>query len=89
MSQTSVVPVPVSPLGMVPALFEKVLGGRSSVFVKTEERQDKGMELWVLELPLHGTLLSLPLEHVPLSLEEMLPVVGDEREDSSETPHVS
>ena len=81
MSQTSV--ITFVPLAMVPVVFENLLGGRSLVLVNTEERQDQGVELGVLELPLHGTLPSLPLEHVLLSPEEMLPVVGDVGEDSS------
>ena len=86
MSQTSVL---LLPLWMVIVVFEKILGGRSLVLVNTEERPDQGVELRVLELPLHGTLLSLPPEHVLLGPEEMLPVVGDVGEDSSQTPHVS
>ena len=77
------------PLGMVISVFEKLQGGRSLVFVNTEERQDQGVELGIPELPLHGTLLSLPLEDVLLGPEEMLPVVGHVGEDSPETPHVS
>ena len=77
------------PLGMVIAVFEKLLGGRSLVLVNTEEREDQGVKLGILELPLHGTLLSLPTERLLLGPEEMLPSVGDEGEDSSQTPHVS
>ena len=86
MSQTSVL---LLPLWMVIVVFEKILGGRSLVLVNTEERPDQGVELRVLELPLHGTLLSLPPEHVLLGPEEMLPVVGDVGDDSSQTPHIS
>ena len=87
MSQTS--EVLLLPPGTVTTVFENLLGGRSLVLVNTEERQDQGVKLGVLELPLHGTLLSLPLEHVLLGSEEMLPTVGDVGEDSSEAPHVS
>ena len=66
-----------------------LLGGMSLVLVNTEERQDKGVELGVLELPLHGTPISLPLDHVLLVPEEMLPVGGNVGEDSSQAPHVS
>ena len=78
----------MEPLGMVLSVLEKLLGGRSLVFVNTEEREDLGVKLGILELPLHGTPLSLPLEHVPLGPEEMLPVVSDVGEDSPQTPHV-
>ena len=84
MSETS--EVLLLPPGMVTTVFENLLGGRSLVLVNTEERQDQGVEL---ELSLHGTLLSLPLQHVPRVPEEMLPVVGNVGEDSSQTPHVS
>ena len=77
------------PLGMIVSVFEKLQGGRSLVFVNTEEREDQGVKLGILELPLHGTPRSLPLEHVPLGPEEMLPVVSDVDEDSSQTPHIS
>ena len=87
MSQTSV--IPLQPLGMVTAVFENLLGGRSLVFVLTEERQNQGVELGVLELPPHGTLPPIPLEHVQLGPEEMLPVVSGVGDDSSQTPHVS
>ena len=87
MSQTLVILLP--PLRMVFGVVEKLLGGRSLVLVNREERQDQGVEFGILELPLHGTLLSLPLEHVLLGPEEMLPTVGDVGEDSSEAPHVS
>ena len=43
----------------------------------------------IFELPGHGTPFSSPVEHVLLSPEEMLPVVGDVGEDSSQTPHIS
>ena len=77
------------PLGMVPDVFENLLGSWSLVLVNTEERQNQGLELGILELPLHGTLLSIPLERFQLGPEEMLPTVGDEGEDSSQAPHVS
>ena len=58
------------------------------MLVNREERQNQGVELGILELPRHGTLLSLPLEDVLLGPEEMLPVVGDVGDDDSKTPHV-
>ena len=79
----------VLPLGMVTIVFEKLLGGRSLVFVNTEERQDQGVELGILELPHDRTHLPSPIEHLQHVPEEMLPVVGDVGEDSSKTPHVS
>ena len=87
MYQNSLIPVP--PLGMVTTVFANLLGSWSLVLVYREERQNQGVELGILELPLHGTLPSLPVEHVLLGPEEMLPTVGDEGEDSSQTPHVS
>ena len=79
-----------TPLGMVPAVLENLIGGRSLLLVNREERQNQGVELGILELPRHGTLLSLPLEDVLLGPEEMLlPVIGDVGDDSSEAPHVS
>ena len=86
MFQNSLIPVP--PLGMVTTVFENLLGSWSLVLVYTEERQDQGVELGILELSLHGTLVSLPLEHVLLGPEEVLPAVSDVGEDSSQTPHV-
>ena len=47
------------------------------------------MKLRMSELSPHGTPVSSPVEDVPLSPEEMLPVVSDVGEDSSETPHIS
>ena len=87
MSKTSV--ILFVPLGIVNVVFDKLLGGRSPVLVKTEERQDQRVELGVLELSHHWTNLPSPIEHVQLVPEEMLPVVGDVGEDSSQTPHVS
>ena len=81
-------PVVMLPLGIFISVFEKLQGGRSLVFVNTEEREDQGVKLGILELPLHGTPRSLPLEHVPLGPEEMLPVVSDVGEDRPQTPHV-
>ena len=77
------------PHEMVPVVFENLLGGRSLVLVNTEERQNQSVELGVLELSLHGTLPPVPLEHVTLVPEEMLPVIDNVGEDSSKTPHVS
>ena len=88
MSQTLVILLP--PLRMVFGVVEKLLGGRPLVLVNREERQNQGVELGILELSPHGTLLSLPLEYVLLGPEEMLlPVIGDVGDDSSEAPHVS
>ena len=58
------------------------------MFVDTEERQDKIMKR-IFELSPNGTLASTRVEHVPLRPEEMLPVVSDVGEDSSQTPHIS
>ena len=74
---------------MVFAILKNSLSAGSLVFVDTEKREDEIMKLRVLELSLHGTPQSSPPEHVPLSPEEVLPVVGDVGEDSPETPHVS
>ena len=74
---------------MVFAILKNSLSAGSLVFVDTEKREDEIMELRVLELSLHGTPQSSPPEHVPLSPEEVLPVVGDVGEDSPKTPHVS
>ena len=74
---------------MVFAILKNSLIAGSLVFVDTEKREDEIMKLRVLELSLHGTPQSSPPEHVPLSPEEVLPVVSDEGEDSSEAPHIS
>ena len=74
---------------MVFDILKNSLSAGSLVFVDTEKREDEIMELRVLELSLHGTPQSSPPEHVPLSPEEVLPVVNNVGEDSSETPHVS
>ena len=74
---------------MVLKVFENLVSGGSLVLVGIEERLDQGVELGMFELPLHGTpRKNLPLEHVHSGPEEMLPVVGDVGEDSTQTPHV-
>ena len=73
---------------MLKLILENLFSSWSVVFVNTEQREDKIMKR-IFELPGHGTPFSSPVEHVLLSPEEMLPVVGDVGEDSSQTPHVS
>ena len=65
-----------------------MFGSWSSVLVNTEQRQDKIVKR-IFALSLYRTPHSFPSENIPLRSEEMLPVVGDVGEDSSETPHVS
>ena len=43
----------------------------------------------IFELSSHGTPADSPGEHVSLSPEEMLPVVGNVSEDSPQAPHIS
>ena len=73
---------------MATVVLENILSCWSLVLVNTEERQDQGVELGILELSLHGTLLSLPLEHVHSTPEEMMSVVGGVGDDGSHAPHV-
>ena len=74
---------------MFPIILKNLLGAGSLVFVDTEQRQNQIMKLGVFELSHHGTPHSSPLEYVRLGPEEVLPVVSDVGEDSSETPHIS
>ena len=73
---------------MLELILENLLSSWSAVFVNTEQREDEVMK-GILELPPHGSPAVSPVEHVPLSPEEMLPVVGDVGEDSPQTPHIS
>ena len=77
-----------SPLWVLKLILENLFSSRSVVFVHTKQRQDKIMKR-IFELPSHGTPVSSPVEHVPLSPEEMLSVVSDVGEDSSQAPHIS
>ena len=69
-------------------VLEKPHGSWSAVFVNTQQRTDQGVKLRILELPICGAQKSCPAEDIPLRPEEMLPVVGDVGEDSSQAPHV-
>ena len=75
-------------LKVIQGLLENLLGGRSLVFVNTEERQNQLVNLLILEFSLQWTLHILPAIDVLLRVEEMLPVVGDVGDDDSKTPHV-
>ena len=59
------------------------------MLVHTEQGEDQLVELLVLELSPHGAPQRSPPEHVRLGPEEMLPVVGNVGDDSSQAPHVS
>ena len=47
------------------------------------------MKRRIFECSLYGTLVATPAEDIPLSSEEMLPVISNEGDDSAETPHIS
>ena len=74
---------------MVQAILKNLLSAGSLVFVDTEQRQNQIMKLGMFEMSPHWTPRSSPLEHLRLGPEEVLPVVGDVGEESSETPHIS
>ena len=73
---------------MVKLILENMFSSWSALFVNTEQRQDEIVER-MYELSPHGTMFSSPVEHVPLSPEEMIPVVSDVGEESSQAPHIS
>lgn len=50
-----------------------------------EQRLNNVVQLGISDHPLHGT----PDGHVQLLLEEMLPVVSTEGDDTFQAPHVS
>ena len=70
-------------------ILQKLLGGGSLVLFVAEKGEDEIMELRVLERSPHGTPQWSPSEDVSLRPEEMLPVIGNVAEDSSQAPHVS
>ena len=72
---------------MFQLILEDLFSSWSVVFVDTKERQDKIVKR-IFELSLHRTLVSSPVEHVPLRPEEMLPVVSDVDNESPQAPHI-
>ena len=63
--------------------------GGPEVLILAEKFEDQLMELRILEIPLQGSRVSAPTKHVPLGLEEVLPVVSHEGDEGSHAPHVS
>ena len=71
------------------SILQKLLGGGSLVLFVAEEGEDVVVKLGVLEASPHGTPLCPPSEDVSLRPKEMLPVISNVGEDSSQAPHVS
>ena len=77
------------PIEVFAAILRHLLGGGPLVLVVTEKGEDEVVKLGVLEVSPHGTPKWPPSKDVSLSPEEMLPVIGNVAEDSSQAPHVS
>ena len=77
------------PIEVFAAILRHLLGGGPLVLVVTEKGEDEVVKLGVLEVSPHGTPKWPPSKDVTLRPEEMLPVISNVGEDSSQAPHVS